>query len=47
MISRAFAIAALGMAAGSAQAQTIVTRSGEHDGFSRLVMRLPDGVQCA
>jgi hypothetical protein len=45
MIWRAFAIAALGMAAGSAQAQTIVTRSGEHDGFSRLVMRLPDGVQ--
>lgn len=43
MIWRAFAIAALGVAAGSAQAQTIVTRSGEHDGFSRLVMRLPDG----
>ena len=47
MIWRAFAIAALGMAAGSAQAQTIVTRSGEHDGFSRLVMRLPDGAAWA
>ena len=45
MIWRAFAIAATVMAAGSAQAETIVTRSGEHDGFSRLVMRLPDGVK--
>lgn len=47
MIFRAFAISA-GLAIGSlvsgeAQAQTIVARSGEHDGFSRLVMRLPDG----
>lgn len=47
MIWRALAIAALGMAAGSAQAQTIVTRSGEHDGFSRLVMRLPNGATWA
>lgn len=46
MIWRAFAIAATLVAAGSsAQAETIVARSGEHDGFSRLVMRLPDGVQ--
>jgi hypothetical protein len=46
MIWRAFAIAATALAAGtSAQAETIVTRSGEHDGFSRLVMRLPDGAQ--
>lgn len=45
MIWRAFAIAATLSAAGTtAQAETIVTRSGEHDGFSRLVMRLPDGV---
>jgi len=28
---------------GAAQAETIVARSGEHDGFSRLVMRLPAG----
>ncbi len=28
---------------GAAQAETIVARSGEHDGFSRLVMRLPTG----
>lgn len=46
MIWRAFAIAATALAAGSsAQAETIIARSGEHDGFSRLVMRLPDGVQ--
>ena len=46
MIWRAFAIAATALAAGSsAQAETIVARSGEHDGFSRLVMRLPDGAQ--
>lgn len=29
--------------AGPLSAETIVTRSGEHSGFSRLVMRLPDG----
>lgn len=45
MIWRAIAIAATLIAAGTAQAETIVTRSGEHDGFSRLVMRLPDGVK--
>ena len=46
MIWRAFAIAATALAAGSsAQAETIVARSGEHDGFSRLVMRLPEGAQ--
>ncbi|MGR3761339.1 hypothetical protein ACUXV3_14595 [Roseobacteraceae bacterium NS-SX3] len=44
MIWRALAIAAA-LAAGSARAETIVARSGEHDGFSRLVMRLPDGAQ--
>ena len=34
MIWRAFAIAATALAAGSsAQAETIVARSGEHDGF--------------
>ena len=48
MISRAIALAAVGLAAGfatgSAEAQTIVTRSGEHDGFTRLVMRVPDRV---
>ena len=47
MILRAFAILAglaIGsMAPGEARAQTIVARSGEHDGFSRLVMRLPNG----
>ena len=47
MILRAFAILA-GLAVGSlvageSRAQTIVARSGEHDGFSRLVMRLPSG----
>ncbi|PCJ05775.1 MAG: hypothetical protein COB16_14920 [Rhodobacteraceae bacterium] len=30
------------MVAIPAQAETIIARSGEHDGFSRLVMRLPD-----
>ena len=44
MISRAIALAVAGLAAGSAQAQTIVTRSGEHDRFTRLVMRVPDQV---
>ncbi|MFW8633957.1 hypothetical protein [Cribrihabitans pelagius] len=43
MIWRALAIAAALAAAGSARAQTIVARSGEHGDFSRLVMRLPDG----
>lgn len=43
MIWRAFATAAVLLAAGAAQAQTIVTRSGEHKGFTRLVMRLPQG----
>ena len=44
MISRAIALAVVGLAAGFAEAQTIVTRSGEHDGFTRLVMRVPDQV---
>ncbi|MCB4456287.1 hypothetical protein [Leisingera sp. McT4-56] len=43
MIWRAFATAAVLLTAGAAQAQTIVTRSGEHKGFTRLVMRLPQG----
>jgi hypothetical protein len=47
MILRAFAILAglaiAFLASGEARAQTVVARSGEHDGFSRLVMRLPDG----
>lgn len=47
MILRALAITATVLASllvsGEARAQTIVTRSGEHDGFSRLVMRLPNG----
>lgn len=42
MIWRAFATAAVLLTAGTVQAQTIVTRSGEHEGFTRLVMRLPD-----
>lgn len=41
MIWRALATAAVLITAGAAQAQTIVTRSGEHKGFTRLVMRLP------
>lgn len=41
MIWRALAITASLLTVGGAQAQTIVTRSGEHDGFTRLVMRLP------
>ncbi len=40
---RALTIAFCLSAASTAQAETIVARSGEHDGFSRLVMRLPDG----
>ncbi|MBT8156084.1 hypothetical protein KMP13_19915 [Epibacterium ulvae] len=40
---RALTIAFCLAAASTAQAETIVARSGEHDGFSRLVMRLPDG----
>lgn len=43
MIWRAFATAAVLLTAGTAQAQTIVTRSGEHKNFTRLVMRLPTG----
>ena len=45
MISRAIAFATAVVVAGYAEAQTIVTRSGEHDTFTRLVMRLPDGVE--
>ncbi|MQQ08325.1 hypothetical protein GFB49_07675 [Epibacterium sp. SM1979] len=41
---RALTIALCTVAASAAQAETIVARSGEHDGFSRLVMRLPEGV---
>ncbi|NSY38765.1 hypothetical protein GKC28_10910 [Leisingera sp. ANG59] len=40
---RAFATAAFLLTSGAVHAQTIVTRSGEHKGFTRLVMRLPDG----
>lgn len=47
MIWRAFAISASLLAAGTTQAETVVARSGEHDGFSRLVMRLPDGANWA
>ncbi|WP_264211880.1 hypothetical protein [Leisingera thetidis] len=43
MIWRVFAIAAALLTAVTVQAQTIVTRSGEHRGFTRLVMRLPGG----
>ena len=43
MIWRAFVTAAVLLTAGAVQAQTIVTRSGEHKGFTRLVMRLPNG----
>ncbi|WP_205877302.1 hypothetical protein [Leisingera sp. NJS204] len=43
MIWRALATAVALLTAGAVQAQTIVTRSGEHNGFTRLVMRLPDG----
>ena len=41
---RAIAPAFIAALASTAGAQTVVTRSGEHDSFSRLVMRLPDGV---
>lgn len=47
MIWRALAITTSLLAAGSTQAETIVARSGEHDGFSRLVMRLPEGATWA
>ncbi|MFV1599574.1 MULTISPECIES: hypothetical protein [unclassified Phaeobacter] len=40
---RALTLAAFTLAAASVDAQTVVARSGEHDGFSRLVMRLPNG----
>lgn len=43
MIWRAFATAAFLLTSGAVHAQTIVTRSGEHKGFTRLVMRLPNG----
>ncbi|WP_193748256.1 hypothetical protein [Leisingera sp. ANG-M1] len=43
MIWRALATAAAILTAGAVSAQTIVTRSGEHNGFTRLVMRLPGG----
>ena len=43
MIWRALATAAVLLTAGTVQAQTVVTRSGEHKGFTRLVMRLPNG----
>jgi len=42
MIRQAIAFMVAMMATIPAQAETIVARSGEHDGFSRLVMRLPD-----
>lgn len=42
MIRQAVALMATLIVAVPAQAETIVARSGEHDGFSRLVMRLPD-----
>ena len=41
MIRKALAFVVTMMVAIPAQAETIVARSGEHDGFSRLVMRLP------
>lgn len=41
MIRRVIAIAFAALTAAPVQAQTIVTRSGEHSGFTRLVMRLP------
>lgn len=44
MISRAVALVTAGVVAGFAEAQTIVARSGEHDEFTRLVMRIPDNV---
>ncbi|OIQ33351.1 MAG: hypothetical protein BM562_02705 [Alphaproteobacteria bacterium MedPE-SWcel] len=44
-MSRAIAFVAAGVVAGYAEAQTIVTRSGEHSDFSRLVMRIPSGVE--
>ena len=43
MIWRALATAAVVLTAATAQAQTIVTRAGEHKGFTRRVMRLPNG----
>lgn len=45
MISRAIALTTAVVVAGYAEAQTIVTRSGEHEDFTRLVMRLPEGVE--
>ena len=43
MVWLALATAAVLLTAGTVQAQTVVTRSGEHKGFTRLVMRLPNG----
>ncbi|WP_072506027.1 hypothetical protein [Phaeobacter porticola] len=40
---RALVFAMLAVATASAEAQTVVAQSGEHDSFSRLVMRLPSG----
>ncbi|WP_177627841.1 hypothetical protein [Parasedimentitalea marina] len=42
MIRQAVALMAILIVAVPAQAETIVARSGEHDGFTRLVMRLPE-----
>jgi len=42
MIRQAIAFMVTMMVTIPAHAETIVARSGEHDGFSRLVMRLPD-----
>ncbi|MDC0660135.1 hypothetical protein N6L27_19205 [Leisingera sp. SS27] len=43
MIWRVLATTAILMTSAAVHAQTIVTRSGEHKGFTRLVMRLPNG----
>jgi hypothetical protein len=43
MIRSLLAVTSVLAWAGPLAAETIVTRSGEHKGFSRLVMRLPDG----
>ena len=45
MIRQAVALSVALLATAPAQAETIVARSGEHDGFSRLVMRLPDNAK--
>lgn len=43
MIRSLHMLAAVLALAGPLSAETISTQSGEHDGFSRLVLRLPDG----